>query len=35
LMIGQPNFALPVRTNVTGWVQPVDGLFRLRYLRKT
>jgi peptide/nickel transport system substrate-binding protein len=35
LMIGQPNFTLPVRSNVTGWVQPVDGLFRLRYLRKS
>jgi peptide/nickel transport system substrate-binding protein len=34
LMLGQPNFALPMRTNVSGWVQPVDGLFRLRYLRR-
>jgi peptide/nickel transport system substrate-binding protein len=34
LMLGQPNFALPMRTNVSGWVQPVDNLFRLRYLRK-
>lgn len=34
LMLGQPNFALPMRANVSGWVQPVDGLFRLRYLRK-
>jgi peptide/nickel transport system substrate-binding protein len=33
LMLGQPNFALPVRTSVSGWVQPVDGLFRLQYLR--
>jgi peptide/nickel transport system substrate-binding protein len=33
LMLGQPNFALPVRTSVTGWVQPVDGLFRLQYLK--
>ena len=35
LMIGQPNFALPVRSSVTGWVQPVDGLFRLQYLKKS
>jgi peptide/nickel transport system substrate-binding protein len=35
LMIGQPNFALPVRSTVTGWVQPVDGLFRLQYLHST
>jgi peptide/nickel transport system substrate-binding protein len=35
LMLGQPNFALPVRSNIKGWVQPVDGLFRLRYLRKS
>jgi peptide/nickel transport system substrate-binding protein len=34
LMLGQPNFALPMRTSVSGWVQPVDNLFRLRYLRK-
>jgi peptide/nickel transport system substrate-binding protein len=34
LMLGQPNFALPVRSNVSGWMQPVDNLFRLRYLRK-
>lgn len=34
LMLGQPNFALPMRTDVSGWVQPVDNLFRLRYLRK-
>jgi peptide/nickel transport system substrate-binding protein len=32
LMLGQPNFALPVRSSVSGWVQPVDGLFRLQYL---
>jgi peptide/nickel transport system substrate-binding protein len=35
LMLGQPNFALPMRSNVSGWVQPVDNLFRLRYLRKS
>jgi peptide/nickel transport system substrate-binding protein len=35
LMIGQPNFALPVRTSVTGWVQPVDGLFRLQFLHNS
>jgi peptide/nickel transport system substrate-binding protein len=34
LMLGQPNFALPMRTNVSGWMQPVDNLFGLRYLRK-
>jgi peptide/nickel transport system substrate-binding protein len=34
LMLGQPNFALPIRSSVSGWVQPVDNLFRLRYLRK-
>lgn len=34
LLLGQPNFALPMRTSVSGWVQPVDNLFRLRYLRK-
>ncbi len=32
LVLCQPNFNLPVRAGVTGWVQPVDGLFRLRYL---
>jgi peptide/nickel transport system substrate-binding protein len=34
LMLGQPNFALPMRSNISGWVQPVDNLFRLRYLKK-
>lgn len=34
LMLGQPNFALPVRSNVSGWVQPVDNLIRLQYLKK-
>jgi peptide/nickel transport system substrate-binding protein len=33
LMLGQPNFLLPMRDEVTGWVQPVDNLFRLQYLR--
>ncbi|MDF5754220.1 ABC transporter substrate-binding protein [Spongiactinospora sp. TRM90649] len=28
----QPNFNLPVREAVAGWVQPMDGLARLRYL---
>ncbi|MFV2010883.1 MULTISPECIES: ABC transporter substrate-binding protein [unclassified Micromonospora] len=28
----QPNFNLPVREDVAGWVQPMDGLARLRYL---
>jgi peptide/nickel transport system substrate-binding protein len=32
LVICQPNFGLPVAGNISGWVQPVDGLFRLRYL---
>lgn len=35
LMLGQPNFELAMRNNVSGWVQPVDGLFRLQYLHKT
>ena len=34
LMLAQPNFVLPVASSVAGWVQPVDGLFRLRYLSK-
>lgn len=32
LILAQPNFDLPVSSGVSGWVQPVDGLFRLRYL---
>ncbi|MBU2663793.1 ABC transporter substrate-binding protein [Actinoplanes bogorensis] len=32
VMICQPNFNLPVREKVSGWVQPMDGLARLRYL---
>ncbi len=32
LVLAQPNFMLPVTEGVEGWVQPVDGLFRLRYL---
>ena len=32
LLLAQPNFDLPVSSGVSGWVQPVDGLFRLRYL---
>lgn len=32
VVIGQPNFNLPVRSEVSGWVQPMDGLARLRYL---
>ena len=35
IMLGQPNFNLPVRENVSGWVQPMDGLARLRYLSAT
>ncbi|MER7361655.1 ABC transporter substrate-binding protein [Nonomuraea wenchangensis] len=31
-VICQPNFTLPVREKVAGWVQPMDGLARLRYL---
>lgn len=32
LMIAQPNFNIAVRSSVGGWVQPVDGIMRLRYL---
>ncbi|HEX5598342.1 MAG TPA: ABC transporter substrate-binding protein [Micromonosporaceae bacterium] len=32
VMVCQPNFNLPVRANVAGWVQPMDGLARLRHL---
>ncbi len=32
VVVCQPNFNLPVRENVSGWVQPMDGLARLRYL---
>ncbi|MFF5233571.1 ABC transporter substrate-binding protein [Dactylosporangium sp. NPDC000521] len=32
VVICQPNFNLPVRKSVVGWVQPMDGLARLRYL---
>ncbi|MCW3815726.1 ABC transporter substrate-binding protein [Micromonospora sp. DR5-3] len=32
VVICQPNFNLPVRDTVAGWVQPMDGLARLRYL---
>jgi peptide/nickel transport system substrate-binding protein len=35
LVICQPNFNLPVRKGISGWVEPVDGLFRLRYLTKS
>ena len=31
-VIAQPSFNLPVHDTVSGWVQPVDGLFRLQYL---
>ena len=34
LMIAQPNFNLAVRSTVAGWVQPIDGIMRLRYLTK-
>lgn len=30
--IAQPNYNLPVRSTVSGFVQPVDGLIRLKYL---
>ncbi len=33
LVICQPNFLLPVRQGVSGWVQPVDELPRLEYLK--
>ena len=33
LVICQQNFLLPVRKGVSGWVQPVDGLPRLEYLK--
>lgn len=33
-MICQPQFNLPVRSDVAGWVQPADGMFRLQYLAK-
>ncbi|MBP2329003.1 peptide/nickel transport system substrate-binding protein [Kibdelosporangium banguiense] len=32
VIVCQPNFSLPVRSSVSGWVQPTDGLARLRYL---
>jgi peptide/nickel transport system substrate-binding protein len=35
IMLAQPNFNLPVGTQVKGWVQPVDGLFRLQHLSKS
>lgn len=35
LMIAQPNFNIAVRSNIGGWVQPIDGIMRLRYLTKT
>jgi peptide/nickel transport system substrate-binding protein len=34
LMLAQPNFNVPMRKNISGWVQPVDALFRLQYLKK-
>ena len=34
LVLCQPNFGLPVSGSISGWVQPVDGLFRLRYLER-
>lgn len=32
--LAQPDFVLPVADSVGGYVQPVDGLIRLRYLTK-
>ncbi|WP_218010972.1 ABC transporter substrate-binding protein [Herbidospora mongoliensis] len=32
VVVCQPNFNLPVREDVAGWVQPMDGLARLRFL---
>lgn len=32
VIVCQPDFNLPVREEVAGWVQPMDGLARLRYL---
>ncbi|GAA2635275.1 ABC transporter substrate-binding protein [Dactylosporangium fulvum] len=32
VVICQPNFNLPVRKSVSGWVQPMDGLARLRFV---
>jgi peptide/nickel transport system substrate-binding protein len=35
LMLGQPNFTVPVRSNIAGWVQPIDGLgARFYYLKE-
>jgi peptide/nickel transport system substrate-binding protein len=34
VIICQPDFNLPVRAEVAGWVQPMDGLARLRYLSR-
>ena len=34
LVLAQPDFDLPVSSDVSGWVQPVDGLIRLRFLEK-
>ncbi|MFN8221996.1 MAG: ABC transporter substrate-binding protein [Gaiellales bacterium] len=34
LMIAQPNFNVAVRSSIGGWVQPIDGIMRLRYLTK-
>jgi peptide/nickel transport system substrate-binding protein len=35
LVVCQPNFLLPVRKGVTGWVQPTDDLARLEYLKNS
>jgi len=35
LMIAQPNFNLATRSSVGGYVQPIDGIMRLRYLTKS
>jgi peptide/nickel transport system substrate-binding protein len=35
LVLCQPNFDLPVSAGLAGWVQPVDGMMRLKYLTAT
>jgi peptide/nickel transport system substrate-binding protein len=35
LVVCQPNFLLPVRKGITGWVQPTDDLARLEYLKNS
>jgi peptide/nickel transport system substrate-binding protein len=35
LALCQPNASIPMRSSVSGWVQTVDGLFRLQGLRRS